>query len=121
MKLCEGKASITDLRPFLVEHPFLVLELGFLPVLDLAHPYGFDIERTVPGDRWLRHKQQSLDQNTLHDLLVATVHAFQEDIPGLGEVIAVDVKHISAWVRENNPRVSLLDRFCKDRQPTGDP
>ena len=45
----------------------------------------------------------------------------QEEIPGLGEVLAFDVKHIYAWVKENNPRVSIKDRYCKDRQPTGDP
>lgn len=39
----------------------------------------------------------------------------------MGEVIAVDVKHLYAWVKENNQRESMLDRFCKDRQPTGDP
>jgi hypothetical protein len=31
------------------------------------------------------------------------------------------VKHIYAWVRENNPREYIKDRFCKDRQPSGDP
>jgi len=31
------------------------------------------------------------------------------------------VKHIYAWVCENNPRESITDRFCKDHQPTGDP
>jgi hypothetical protein len=39
----------------------------------------------------------------------------------LGETIAVDVKHLYAWVKENNPRESMRDRFCKDRQPIGDP
>ncbi len=43
------------------------------------------------------------------------------EIPGLGEIVAIDVKHIYAWVKENNPRVSMKDRFCKDQQPTGDP
>jgi len=121
VKLCEGYPSITQLRRFLLEHPLLVLELGFLPVLDESLPYGFDIQRTVPGDRWLRHQQQTLDPSRLHDLLAATVHALVAEIPGLGEIIAIDVKHIYAWVKENNPRESMQDRFCKDQQPTGDP
>ncbi len=54
-------------------------------------------------------------------LLRATVHALQAEIPGLGEVIAFGVKHIYAWVHENNPREAMRDRYCKDRQPTGDP
>src|SRR6266851_8998570 len=121
VKLCEGKAYISHLRRFLCDHPLLVLELGFLPVLDATAPYGFDVGRTVPGERWLRHMQQSLDQRWLQALLQATVTALQAEIPGLGEVVAFDVKHIYAWVRENNPRESMRDRFCKERQPKGDP
>ena len=34
IKLCEHKEYITALRSFLVEHPLLVLEIGFRPVLD---------------------------------------------------------------------------------------
>lgn len=121
VKLCEGYPYITQLRRFLLEHPLLVLELGFLPVLDESQPYGFDVGHTIPGDRWLRQQQRTLDHGVLHDLLAATVHALMDAIPGLGEIIAIDVKHIYAWVKENNPRVSMRDRYCKDQQPTGDP
>src|SRR5207248_10708974 len=44
-----------------------------------------------------------------------------EEIPGLGEVVAIDVKHPYDSVRENNLRESITDRFCKERQPRGDP
>ena len=121
VKLCEGKAYVTQVHSFLLEHPLLVLELGFTPVLDATQPYGFDVRRTLPCDRWLREKQRTLDHHHLQALLHATVWALQAEIPGLGEVIAVDVKHLYAWVKENNQRESMLDRFCKDRQPTGDP
>jgi hypothetical protein len=121
VKLCEDKIHITQLRSFLVEHLLLVLELGFLPVWDPSQPYGFDVEHTVPCDRWLRSKQQLLDHELLRDIFRSTVHALQQEIPGLGEVVAFDVKHIYAWVKENNPRVSMHERFCKDHQPTGDP
>ncbi len=72
-------------------------------------------------ERWLREKQRTLDHHHLQDLFHATVHALQEEIPGLGEVVAIDVKHQYAWVRENNLRESITDRFCKERQPRGDP
>lgn len=120
IKICEGKPSVSQLRRYLLEHPLLVLELGFHPVLDPSLPFGFDVEKTLPGERWLRCKQQSLDQNHLRLLLAETVAALCEEIPGLGEVIAVDVKHIYAWVKENNPRTFLPRRFKKERQPTGD-
>jgi hypothetical protein len=62
-----------------------------------------------------------MDQDQLQALFEQTVHALQEEIPGLGETIAVDVKHIYAWVRQNNPRVSMSWRFLPENQPTGDP
>ncbi len=57
VKLCECKPYIIQLRRFLLEHPLLVLELGFHPVLDPSLPYGFSLETTLPCDRWLRHQQ----------------------------------------------------------------
>ena len=90
-------------------------------MLDVTKPYGFDVERTIPCERWLREKQRRLDRRVLQDLLAATVHALQEAVPGLGETVAFDVKHLYAWVKENNPRVYVKDRFKKDQQPRGDP
>jgi hypothetical protein len=47
--------------------------------------------------------------------------ALQDEIPGIGDVVAFDVKHIYAWVKENNPRVFLKDRYDKTHRPLGDP
>lgn len=121
VKLIEDKEYVTQLRAYLAEHPLLIMELGFHLYLDPTHSHGFDSERTLPKKRWFNEKQRTLDHHLLQDLLAGTVRALQEEIPGLGETIAVDVKHIYAWVRENNPRESIKDRFCKDRQPKGDP
>lgn len=121
VKINEGHQYCSQLRRFLVEHPLLVLELGFRPVLDCRRVYGFAVERTVPSERWLREKQRTLSHRHVQDLLAASVTALSEEIPGLGETVAVDVKHQYAWVRENNPRESMLDRFSKERQPRGDP
>lgn len=120
VKLCEQKAYVTDLRRYLVEHPALVLELGFRPVLAPGEPWGFDVEQTVPCDRWLRHQQQHLDHGLLRALLAATVAALQAEIPGLGTTVAVDVKHIYAWVQENNPKAYVSERYATERQPRGD-
>ena len=95
--------------------------MGFLPQLDVSNPYGFDVQQTIPTARWLRKKLQRLDPFVLTPLLHQTVCALQEEIAGLGEVIAIDVKHIYAWVRQNNPRENMRDRFLPENQPTGDP
>jgi hypothetical protein len=121
VKICEHKDYITDLRAFLIDHPLLVLELGFRPALDPAQPYGFAVEQTVPGARWLRQQQRTLDQALLQALLSATVHALQAEIPAVGSTIAVDVKHIYAWVQQNNPKAYVPDRYDPAQQPTGDP
>ena len=47
IKIQEGYEYCSQLRRFLVDHPLLVLELGFRPVLNRDLPYGFDVKRTV--------------------------------------------------------------------------
>ena len=81
IKKCENFAYITELRRFLVKHPLLVLEIGFIAVADPQALYGFDVEQTVPCDRWLRHKQQTLSNGTLQALFKKTVKALQAEIP----------------------------------------
>ena len=111
----------TQLRRFLLRHPLLVIELGFHLVLDKSAPYGFDVEATLPCRYWLTEKLRLLDQELLQALLQATVSALMQEIPGLGAVVAFDVKHIYAWVKENNPRVYVTDRYDKERRLAGDP
>ena len=111
----------SQLRRFLLRHPLLVIELGFHLVLDSSQPYGFDLEQTVPCEFWLREKLRGFDQTLLQALLHTTVHALQAEIPGLGETVAFDVKHIYAWVRENNERAYVPDRYDKTRRLVGDP
>jgi len=121
VKLCEGRPHITQLRRFLIGHPVLVLLLGFRPHWDARQPYQFDPEQTVPCDRWLRAWQQRVDNAWLQGLLASTVHALQAEIPGLGQTVAVDVKHIFAWVQQNNPKAYVSQRYNPERQPRGDP
>jgi hypothetical protein len=121
IKVNEGQRYSTQLRAYLVEHPALVLEVGFRPVRDPTQPWGFDVERTVPGARWLRHQQQTFDHAVLQALLAGTVAALAATLPGLGQTVALDVKHIYAWVCENNPKVDGPHRFDPARQPRGDP
>src|SRR5713226_5145304 len=110
VRINEGLIYTSQLRNFLVKHPFLVIELGFYLHLDPSAPYGFDVERTLPCRYWLGEKLRHLDRALLQDLLAATVAALQEEIPGLGEAVAFDVKHIYGWVKENNERYLRLSR-----------
>jgi hypothetical protein len=120
LKLEEGFASCIQLRRYLVEHPLLVLELGFRPFLNRDLPYGFDVGKTVPSARWLREQQHSLSQSVLQALLAASVRDLREEIPGLGEVVAFEVTHLYAYVKQNNERAYVKERYNPARQPAGD-
>ena len=68
-------------------------------------------------NNWLR----SFDPRLLANLFEQSVQALQQEIPGLGEVVAYDVKHLYANVKENNFRAYVPERFKKDQQPKNDP
>jgi hypothetical protein len=121
VRISEHHLSTPRFRAYLLDHPLLVLELGFRPHLDLTQPYGFQVEKTVPSVRQLNHMLRTLDPRLLANLFAQSVQALQQEIPGLGEVVAYDVKHIYANVKENNFRAYVEERFKKDQQPKHDP
>ncbi len=121
VRISEHHLSTPRWRAYLLDHPLLVLELGFRPHLDLTQPYGFHVAKTVPSVRHLNNILRSLDPRFLANLFAQSVQALQAEIPGLGEVVAYDVKHIYANVKENNFRAYVLERFKKDQQPANDP
>src|SRR2546427_12046875 len=121
LRIREGMVYTTQLRRFLLRHPLLVIDLGFRLVLDPSAPYGFDVEATLPCEFWLREKLRHCDPALLQALLQATVRALQHEIPGLGETVAFDVKHIYAWVKENNERAYVPERYDKTKRLAGDP
>ena len=121
VRINEELKYATRLRNFLVKHPALVLCLGFRPVIDPTKPFGFDVERTVPSARHFRRKLQTFENSHLQSILAGTVTDLENEIPDLGESVAMDVKHIYAWVKENNPRQYVKERFNPERQPSGDP
>lgn len=121
LRIREGLIYASQLRRFLLTHPLLIIEFGFHLVLDSTQLYGFDARRTLPCEFWFREKLRTFDPTLLQALLQATVRDLAEAIPGLGEVVAFDVKHIYAWVKENNARASVSERYDKTKVPAGDP
>ena len=121
IRIREGMLYTAQLRRFLLRHPLLVIELGFRLVLDPTAAYGFDVEATLPCEYWLRQQLRDFDPALLQTLLAATVRDLKEEIPGLGEVVAFDVKHIYAWVKENNWRAYVQERYDKTKRLAGDP
>jgi hypothetical protein len=121
VKVREKRAYYTELRIFLLKHPALVLLLGFRPAVCADAPFGFDISKTVPSDRHLRRKLQELPNALLQSILQGTVKDLKQEVPHFGRRIALDNKHIYAWVKQNNKKTYVKNRYDPSSQPTGDP
>jgi hypothetical protein len=69
----------------------------------------------------LRH----LPNTALQFLLANSVQLILAELAARGtpplECVSLDTKHILAWVKENNPKTYVPDRFNKTKQPAGDP
>jgi len=112
---------MTELWRYLNDHPALVWLLGFRLVPDEANIYRFDVVRSLPSVRHLRRKFCALDKMLLDGLLRQTVQQAVAMIPNLGITVSADVKHIYAYVKENNPRAYVQERYKPTQQPKGDP
>ena len=124
LKLDKGLKSMPKLREYLTEQPALVWLLGFPVASSAAYPWGFDVEQSLPTARHFSRVLRELDQAQVSFLLKNSVQLLECELPDgvkFGEAISLDTKHILAWVRENNPKARIKDRFDKMRQPKGDP
>lgn len=124
VKLDQEKRTMSSLRRYLVEHPALVWVLGFPLVASDASPWGFDVERSVPGRKQLGRVLRKLPNAALQFLLDGLVNALEQELPpdvGFGDAISLDTKHILAWVRENNPKDYVKERSTRTSSPKGTP
>jgi len=125
IKLDQQLPYFSHLRHYLLNHPALVWLLGFPLVPTRKTAYRFDVDASLPSQRHLPRLLRKVPNASLQVLLDETVRLLRAELatsaPDFGQVVALDTKHILAWVRENNPREYLKDRFVKDRQPSGDP
>jgi len=125
VKLNEGRASMGDLRQFLIENPVLVWLVGFPTVPSPNHPHGFNTAASLPTQRHLTRLLREMPNPVLQFLLTDSVRLILAELARYGvtagECISLDTKHIIAWVKENNPKAYVEGRFDKDKQPAGDP
>lgn len=126
IKLDAGLRSMGKLRTYLLEHPALVWCLGFPLTADPTARHGFAVAQAVPTRRQFNRVLRDLDNAAVQFLLEGTVHLLKAALPPeqqavFGDVIALDTKHILAWVKENNPKAYVDDRYDKTKQPKGDP
>jgi hypothetical protein len=124
LKLNEHLVSMGDLRQYLVEHPAFIWLLGFPLIPSLRHACGFDPQASLPTERHLTKLLRNLPnqsmQYSFQDSVRLLLGYFASQGVQAGACISLDTKHILAWVKENNPKEYVPDRFDKQRQPKGD-
>jgi hypothetical protein len=127
VKLDQHLVSMGHLRQYLVDHPALLWLLGFPLIPEAKLPWGFNTEASLPTQRHLTRMLRQIPNAFFQTLLDSTVSLIQAELDELGlqlgECMAMDTKHILAWVKQNNPKAYLKssERYDKTRQPAGDP
>lgn len=125
VKLNEGQNSLGDLHLLMSENPALAWLVGFPGVISNPGQVPSGITINLPTVRHLTHMLRKLPQPVLQFLLDDTVKLIRLELSGLGlatgECISLDTKHILAWVKENNTKAYVEERYDKTKQPEGDP
>lgn len=125
VKLDQGIDYMSKLREYLVEHPALTWVLGFPLESSRHHPCGFDVDVSLPTHRHFTRMLRSMPNANLQFLLGGTVSLIRDELgkraPDFGQCVSLDTKHIIAWVKENNPKAYVTNRYDKSKQPNGDP
>lgn len=125
VRLNEGIPTVGKLHTFLAEHPGFIWLLGFPLVPAAHHPAGFNAPASLPTARHLTQLLRDIPNAALQFLLADSVRlirtALQHRSVSHLECVSLDTKHILAWVKENNPKIYVADRYNKAKQPRGDP
>lgn len=125
IRLNEAKPAMDSLRQLLIEHPALIWLLGFPRAPAPNHPLGFNALASLPTARHLTHMLRTLPNDALQFLLADSVRLILTQLAAMQappiECVSLDTKHIVAWVKENNRKAYVPDRYNKARQPAGDP
>ena len=125
VKLNEGLNSMGDLHQYLIEHSGLIPLLGFQLVRSKSHPWKFDPQACLPTQRHMTRMLREMPNEVFQFLLANSAQLICTELKRVqivaGECISLDTKHILAWVKENNPKAYVGNRFDKTQQPKGDP
>jgi hypothetical protein len=125
IRLNEGLPSMGHLWRFLIEHPGFIWLLGFPVQPALETPFGFNALTSLPTERHFTRLLRRMPNSALQFLLADSVRLIRAELaarhlPAI-DCISLDTKHIVAWVKENNPKAYITNRFNKNKQPAGDP
>lgn len=111
IKVNEKLQYSSELRDFFLEHPQLIPLVGFYQGYNETTG-ALDLERTVVSARHFRRKLQTMKNQHFKLLLKQTVDQLQAQHLLKGTLIA-DTTEILAWVKENNLKQRVDNRFDK--------
>jgi hypothetical protein len=126
LKINEHHVYMSHLRDYLCEHPAFIWLFGFPLVPDRTSPYGFDPDASLPTQRHFTRMLRTMPNASLQFLLTASVSAILQTLAAarcthVAHAVSLDTKHVIAWVKENNPKAYVSDRYDKTKQPSADP
>lgn len=126
VRLNEQLSSAAALHRFLFEHPGFIWLLGFPCVMAPENPLGFNPLASLPTARHLTAMLRKTPNVVLQWGLADSVQLVrgalaQRGAVACGDCNSLDTKHILAWVKENNPKAYVSERFNPAHQPIGDP
>jgi hypothetical protein len=125
IRLEQGLRSMGDLHLFLREHPGFIPLLGFNLVPAPNHPLHFNPLVSLPTVRHLTQMLRDMPNAAPRFLLADSVRLILTELAArqvaAPQCACLDTKHILGWVKENNPKAYVRERFNKARQPVGDP
>jgi hypothetical protein len=123
IKIDRRMAYMSELHTYLCENPALIWLLGFPLQPSNDFSWGFDPQASLPSHRHLSRLLRTIPNASLQFLLDETIRLIQTELTSeglFGDCISLDTKHIIAWVKENNPKAYVSDRYDKTKQPIGD-
>ncbi|MBI1793652.1 MAG: hypothetical protein HYR70_05625 [Chloroflexi bacterium] len=125
IRLNDAIPSMHRLHRFLLEHPGFIWLFGFPLAPAPETSLGFNPRASLPTPRHLTYLLRVMPNEALQFLLADSVRAIGAELavrhaPSV-ECVSLDTKHILAWVKENNLKAYVPERYNKHRQPAGDP
>jgi len=125
IKLDQAIATFSYLASWLSERPALAWLLGFRTLATGFNPAWYFGLASLPTQRHFSRLLHKPPNTCFQFLLASSVQALLSEFARrkihVPDTVSLDTKHIMAWVKENNPKAYIEERFDKTRQPAGDP
>ena len=84
---------------------------------------GFNARASLPTRQHLNQMLRQMPNAVLQFLLADSVRLIRDELQARQappiDCVSLDTKHILAWVKENNPKAYVPDRYNKAKQPAG--